>query len=92
MSMNMIRYIDDQRVEPGLIICEPMGNKAILGRRVDVGAQCESVDPDSWIPLLQSGSITLWAGDPQPTHLAALAAARDHASEAVERALSQIFG
>lgn len=92
MSFQMTTYIDDVEVRPGALIANRIvSSDRVFGRVINHGARCESVSPDSWVPVVRNGSIILWEGDPQPSYEAAAGLALRRVERALDDAVEQLF-
>lgn len=77
----MDRFINDQRVEPGVLITGLATTDRVLGSTVKAGARCDFTALLSfpWVGLVIIGRA--WEGAPTTSFHAADGAARDHVRE-----------
>ncbi len=87
----MDRFINDQRVEPGVLITGIVTTDRVLGSTVKAGARCDSLTPEQWTPIVSVDEAIAWEGAPTTSFDAADRAARDHVRESLARAARDIF-
>lgn len=92
MSFETHRYINDVLVRVGAEITNPVSTTPILGRRIEVGAACEAMEPEAWRPIITAQGVRLWEGtSTRDSPDAANAEARQHYNASLDRSLRRLF-
>lgn len=78
-------------VRPGAVIKGPITTDRMFGRLIQTGARCDSLEPESWTPIVCADSTVIWEGDKEMAYDRANAAARAHARRRIDEHLHSIF-